>query len=79
MTKTLDQILVELHQAKFCSRRQIQRYLKFLKIKPVGTRQIPQRYPADSTAQILRHLGWQVDTELITVKEAKRRAGKGGK
>lgn len=82
MNKTIDQILLELNQVKPCCRRQLHRYLKTFNIKPVGANQRPQRYPAETTDQLLQHLGmgWNArEAGILSVKEAKRRAGRGGK
>lgn len=77
MTTTLDQIITAVRQHRPCSRRQVIRWLDAVGIGPVGVRQRPQRYPMESAAAILAHLGLvdQVPaTRLITVAEAKRRA-----
>lgn len=57
MGKTIAQILTEVRVAKTCSDIQLRRYIAQLKIKPLGVRQRPQRYPADTTARVLEHLG----------------------
>ena len=44
------------------------RHLHTLRIKPVGVRQIPQRYPDDAGARILKHLG-------VTLTKSARRGG----
>jgi hypothetical protein len=57
MSKTIDQILLEVRQHKPCSEIHLRRQIKALDIQPIGARQRPQRYPADAAATILRHWG----------------------
>ena len=57
MGKTIAQILNEVRVAKTCSDIQLRRYITQLNIKPLGVRQRPQRYPADTTEKVLEHLG----------------------
>ncbi len=57
MGKTIAQILTEVRVAKTCSVIQLRRYITQLNIKALGARQRPQRYPADTTARVLEHLG----------------------
>jgi len=71
-------ILTEIQIERDCSERQLRRYLRLFNIKPLGIRQRPQRYPANTGLTILARLGsgtTQMPGEpIITVKEAKRRA-----
>jgi hypothetical protein len=63
--KTIDKILLEIRQHKTCSRPQLYRYLKTLKIKPLGPNQRPQRYPDDSATLILNYLGFNGTSDRI--------------
>jgi len=54
---TVQQILIRIQPQKPLSRPAVYNYLKALKIKPIGARQKPQRYPEDSADRILQHLG----------------------
>ena len=57
-TVTLNQIILSIRVHKTCSESQALRYLKRMGIKPVGVRQRPQRYPADTAERILSELGF---------------------
>ena len=57
MDKTIAQILTEVRVEKTCSMIQLRRYLSRINIKPIGARQRPQRYPADTTERIFIYLG----------------------
>jgi hypothetical protein len=80
MSKTIPEILNEVKKVKPCSRAQIYRHIAALEIEPIGARQKPQQYPADSAQRILMHLGYVKNgsPKIISVKEAKRQAGKRG-
>lgn len=61
MTLTVEQIQQALADAgKPVHRVTIYRYFNELEIGPVGAMQHPRRYPADSAARILGHLGLQI-------------------
>ena len=58
--KTLAHILADLAAAGLpLSRRHLYRELEGLGIQPVGKRQRPQRYPADSAQRILAARGFE--------------------
>ena len=57
MSKTVDEILLEIQQHKTCSKVHLWRQIRNLGIKPIGASQRPQRYPADAAATILRNWG----------------------
>ena len=54
---TIQQIVLTLKPHKPVSRATVYTYLKRLKIKPIGARQKPMRYPEDSADKILTDLG----------------------
>jgi len=54
---TINEILLELRPAKQMSRVTLYTYIRKLKIKPIGARQIPQRYPNNVPDKILKRLG----------------------
>ena len=54
---TINQILKELRPEKRMSRATLYGYIRKLKIKPIGARQIPQRYPDNVPDKILQRLG----------------------
>ena len=54
---TISEIQKAIKQQKKCTLRTVQRYLVQLSIKPVGIRQRPQNYPADTAERIKAHLG----------------------
>jgi hypothetical protein len=54
---TINEIIEELKPRKAVSRMQVRRYMQRLKIKPLGCRQNPNRYPPDTSARIIRLLG----------------------
>lgn len=56
-TMTLTEILIDVNRVKPVSFRQLQRYIKQIGIPPVGARQRPQRYPADTALRIKTFLG----------------------
>lgn len=68
MGKTIAQILTEVRVAKTCSVIQLRRYITQLNIKALGARQRPQRYPADTTARVLEHLGFMAVEPAEPVK-----------
>lgn len=83
MPQTIDQMLITLANAgKSVKERQLRRYLSHLNISPAGAYQRPRIYPADTMDRLLIHLGLapvQTPTRLLTVREAKRLAKKGGR
>lgn len=54
---TINEIVGGVQPHKKCSRQAVHGYLRKLKIKPLGARQIPQIYPDDSLERILAYLG----------------------
>lgn len=58
-TMTTKQILKAVSPLKPVSHRQLIRYLVAFNIKPLGIRQRPQQYPADTADRILKHLGFE--------------------
>lgn len=54
---TVKQILEAVEPAKPMTRATLYTHLDALRIKPVGARQKPQQYPADTPGRILRRLG----------------------
>lgn len=65
----IDTILAEIRKHKTCSRAQLYTYIKALGIEPVGARQRPQRYPADTAQKVLKHLGLIQDTKPESLPE----------
>ena len=58
---TVYEILRKVSEEKPVSRTQIYHYFKALKIKPLGARQKPQRFPDDAADKILLHLGFKTE------------------
>jgi hypothetical protein len=54
---TVPQILTALRPVKRMSRQTLYNHIRKLKIKPLGVRQIPQHYPADTPTRIIIRLG----------------------
>jgi hypothetical protein len=54
---TINEILEALRPAKPMSRVTLYSHMRVLKIKPIGARQKPQRYPNDVPNRILQRLG----------------------
>lgn len=75
----INEIMEAVSTVKPCSRAQVYRHIAALKIEPIGARQRPQQYPANSAQRILEHLGHAAPQKIITVKRAKQLAGRGGK
>ena len=84
----IQQIRTCLNQAgkKVC-RRQVIRYINALNIKPLGVRQRPQVYHADTADLIMQHLGLETgqdrwsrfaarENAIITMKQIKAGRGK---
>lgn len=74
---TLIEIIAAVCEHKPVGRRQIIRYRDALKIKPMGVRQRPQQYPADSAERILIHLGISAVPVASFVEEHNDRVEKG--
>ena len=79
---TIPEIVEAINAMKTCSKRQVQRYIATLGIKPVGARQWNQQYPADSADRILQHLGFssgagesRIDASQKTSKSPFKAAG----
>lgn len=56
-TMTIHEIQREIRPFKRVSIRQLQNYMRSLRIRHVGARQCPQQYPDTAPYQILKHLG----------------------
>ena len=54
---TIPQIRKAIRPHKKVSHSTLYNYFRRLSIEPVGVRQCPQRYPADTAARILKALG----------------------
>jgi hypothetical protein len=65
---TVREILQELDPVKPMTRETLYTHLKALKIKPIGARQIPARYPDNTPTRILKRLG------LLPAKSQRRAA-----
>lgn len=55
---TITQIIDQLRPLKPLSREGLYPHLRALKIKPIGVRQRPQRYPEDAAERVLLRLGF---------------------
>lgn len=71
---TIQTILSELNRVKPCTRQNLYVYLGQLGIKPLGVRQRPQQYPADTASRVLAHLGFPSPV-LLSRDELRRQAG----
>lgn len=54
---TVEQIIHELKPVKPITRETLYVYIRRFKIKPLGIRQRPQHYPADTATRIILKLG----------------------
>ena len=64
------EIQTELARAgKVVQEAQLYRYLRACEIRPMGVRQRPQNYPADSARRILAHLGINGHDALVSLKK----------
>jgi hypothetical protein len=54
---TVQQILVEVEKFKPMTRETLYSHMRKLKIKPIGVRQCPQRYPEEAPQLVLQRLG----------------------
>ena len=70
--KTVAQILVEVGQFQPMTPPTLYGHLRALKIKPLGVRQCPQRYPDDAPTLILKRLGI---TQPVEARSKRRKAG----
>jgi hypothetical protein len=57
MPVTIKQIRIRLEPVKPCSERQVFRYLRRAKVKPLGRQTRPRLYPDAAPKQILKYLG----------------------
>lgn len=71
---TVSQIREALAPHKPVSTAQLCRYLEALKIEPIGARQKPQHYPADTPNQILKHFGFGRIITLNELRAERRKA-----
>ncbi len=60
---TVTEIHLKVAEKKPVSLPTLYKHLRDLNIKPIGARQIPQRYPEDSAERILRNLGFASTTK----------------
>jgi hypothetical protein len=74
---TVNQIHGIVRQHKPVSRTQLYNYFEALKIKPIGARQRPQRYPDDAPFRILIRLGFPRVVSLRTLKAARDHSANG--
>jgi len=70
MTETIVEILKKVGQHRPCSKGSLYNYLHALKIKPIGARQAPQRYPAGTATAVINYLGLS-GGNLPTVEQLK--------
>ncbi len=56
---SITQILLELAPYRPMSHASLYKHLHRLRIKPLGVRQSPQRYPDDTPNRVLIHLGFK--------------------
>ncbi len=56
---TITEIIVRIAPYKPISKETLYKHLRELKIKPIGARQSPQRYPDDSADLVLKRLGFK--------------------
>jgi len=70
---TVRQIHVALDKAgKSVSAATLYQYFRRFKIRPVGVRQLPQRYPEDTPNRILKELGLAVIDPIKTKGKGRR-------
>ena len=70
----IDQIIATLTKyGKTLKTCQLYRHLKRAGIKPVGARQRPQKYPADTALRLAQYLGLEL-TPTATTRPARRTA-----
>lgn len=56
---TVKEIIEQILQHRPFSRESLYVHLRALRIKPLGVRQSPQRYPADTADRLLTRLGFK--------------------
>ncbi len=61
---TITEIMIEVADYKPLSADTLRKHLRTLKIKPLGVRQCPQRYPDDSAERVLKHMGFKVKKKV---------------
>lgn len=71
---TIREILRALEPRKPMTATALYTHLRALKIKPMGARQIPQRYPDDTAKRILIHLGFRKRARRLSHSTQLRRA-----
>ncbi len=71
---TVLEIQRELRLHKRVSRAQLYNYFKALKIEPIGARQKPQRYPANTAEKIIDYLGFPKIVSMRTLKSVRKKA-----
>ena len=71
MSATIQTVLTEINQVKQCGRAQLYIYLRQFGIAPIGVKQRPQLYPADTANRILTHLGITAGIPTATMPNAK--------
>jgi hypothetical protein len=76
---TLQEIRQIVSEKKPISRQHLYTYLQDLKIKPIGARQRPQRYPDDAPIRILVRLGFPRVVSLRTLQAVRRHSTDGRK
>lgn len=69
---TVEQIIHELKPVKSITRETLYVYIRRCKIKPLGIRQRPQHYPADTATRILFKLGLANGKLKLTPKITKK-------
>ena len=73
---TTSKILTKLERSgKKVKLTQLYKYFADFGIKPIGPRQRPQHYPADTAARILAHLGFSPGQEAQAPQPPSARAG----
>jgi hypothetical protein len=55
---TIREILAQIEPFKPITREGLYPHLKALRIRPIGVRQVPQRYPDDTADRVLKRLGF---------------------
>jgi hypothetical protein len=75
---TIIEIKKCLAPTKAVSTAQLYRYLKLLKIQPVGPKQHPQHYQADTPARILDYLGLRSIVSMSQLRAERAKAHRAG-
>jgi hypothetical protein len=71
---TLVEIQKTINRRKPCSLVTVRRYIRKIKIKPLGMRQKPQIYPDDAAEKILARLGLTPTMAQLRAERAKAQA-----